>query len=74
MTEATFLEATRKLSDDLMRLAHRLADQRKHTDHYVGAQLHRLEITTRECATQIADVLAAMPDSLRDKLDAFEQQ
>jgi hypothetical protein len=74
MTEATFSEATKKLSDDLMRVAHRLADQRKHTDHYVAALLHRLETTMRDCGRQIADVLATMPKSTRDKLDAFEQK
>jgi hypothetical protein len=68
-----FLEAAERLADGLKQAAFHLAEHRKHVDHHVGAQLHRLETVMRDCGRQIADALAAMPDSLRDRLDAIEQ-
>ena len=72
MTE--FLGDAERLADRLKLAASHLSEQRKHVDHHVGAQLHRLETTMHDCGRQIADVLAAMPPSLRAKLDTLEQE
>jgi hypothetical protein len=71
----TVLDKTQKLFGDMMQIANALADARKHVvDHQVAAQLHRLEIATKDPGRLIASALAAMPKSLRDRLDTLEQE
>jgi hypothetical protein len=69
----TFSDEITKMLGELMQISNALGDKRKHTtDHAVAAQLHRLEISMRDCGRLIASALASMPDSLRDRLDAIE--
>lgn len=73
MTES-FTVSLKHLADGLkLASQHVVETRRKHiTDHRTAGSLHRVENVLRETSAQITGALAAMPTSLRDKLDAFE--
>ena len=70
MTDISFTDSLKHLADGLKLASQNLVDaRRKHIiDHHDAASLHRLEVVLRDAGTQIADALAAMPESLRDRL------